>query len=41
MKRLLTAVIVLMISQVALAGVKIEHWVSPSGARVYFIESRV
>jgi zinc protease len=24
-----------------LAGAKIEHWVSPSGARVYFVESRV
>ena len=41
MKRLLTAVLALFISQAALAGVKIEHWVSPSGARVYFVESRV
>lgn len=41
MKRLLTAALALLISQVALAGVKIEHWVSPSGARVYFVESRV
>jgi zinc protease len=41
MKRLLTAAFALLISQVALAGVKIEHWVSPSGARVYFVESRV
>ncbi len=41
MKRLLTAAFVLLISQTALAGVKIEHWVSPSGARVYFVESRV
>ncbi|MBS1145433.1 MAG: insulinase family protein [Proteobacteria bacterium] len=40
MKRLLTAAIALLISQVALAGVKIEHWISPSGARVYFVESR-
>ncbi len=41
MKRLLTAVVILLISQVTLAGVKIEHWISPSGARVYFVESRV
>ena len=41
MKKLLTAAIALLVTQVALAGVKIEHWVSPSGARVYFVESRV
>jgi len=41
MKKLLTAVIMLLIAQAALAGVKIEHWVSPAGARVYFVESRV
>jgi zinc protease len=41
MKRLLTAAFALLISQAALAGVKIEHWVTPSGARVYFVESRV
>ena len=41
LKKLLTVVITLLIAQSALAGVKIEHWVSPSGARVYFIESRV
>ncbi|MBS1141441.1 MAG: Peptidase C-terminal:Peptidase N-terminal [Proteobacteria bacterium] len=41
MKRLLSVAIALLISQAALAGVKIEHWVSPSGARVYFVESRV
>ena len=41
MKKLLIAALALLISQVALAGVKIEHWVSPSGARVYFVESRV
>ncbi|MDO8788953.1 MAG: pitrilysin family protein [Sulfuritalea sp.] len=28
-------------SSLALAGVKIEHWVAPSGAKVYFIETRV
>ena len=41
MKKLLTAAIALLAAQTALAGVKIEHWVSPSGARVYFVESRV
>jgi zinc protease len=41
MKRLLIAALALLLSQTALAGVKIEHWVSPSGARVYFVESRV
>ena len=41
LKKLLTVAITLLIAQSALAGVKIEHWVSPSGARVYFIESRV
>jgi len=41
MKKLLTAVITLLVAQTALAGVKIEHWVSPAGARVYFVESRV
>jgi zinc protease len=28
-------------SSLALAGVKIEHWTAPTGARVYFIETRV
>ena len=28
-------------SSLAIAGVKIEHWVAPSGAKVYFIEARV
>ncbi|HYO28045.1 MAG TPA: pitrilysin family protein [Azonexus sp.] len=41
MKKLLTAAIALLAAQAALAGVRIEHWVSPSGARVYFVESRV
>ena len=41
MKKLLTAAIALLAAQAALAGVKIEHWVSPSGARVFFVESRV
>ena len=29
------------VSQVAHAGPKIEHWAAPSGARVYFVETRV
>ena len=41
MKKLLLAAIALLLTQSVLAGVKIEHWVSPSGARVYFVESRV
>lgn len=41
MKKLLTATFALLLAQTALAGVKIEHWVSPSGAKVYFVESRV
>ena len=44
MKKLLTATVALfalVTAQSALAGVKIEHWVSPTGARVYFVESRV
>ena len=41
MKRLIAAAFALLLTQAALAGVKIEHWVSPSGARVYFVESRV
>jgi zinc protease len=40
MKRLLTAAALLLAAQAALAGVKIEHWTSPSGARVYFVEAR-
>ncbi|MBU1363846.1 MAG: insulinase family protein [Gammaproteobacteria bacterium] len=41
MKRLLTVAIALLVSQAALAGIKIEHWMTPSGARVLFVESRV
>jgi len=41
MKKLLTAVVALLAAHSAMAGVKIEHWVSPTGARVYFVESRV
>lgn len=45
MKRLLTAAFALLLSQFiahgALAGVKIEHWQTAGGTRVYFVESRV
>ena len=41
MKKLLTAIIAVLATHSALAGVKIENWVSPTGARVYFVESRV
>ena len=43
MKRLLLALATLyalLIAPLAEAGVRIEHWISPSGARVYFVESR-
>ena len=39
MKKLLTAIVVLLAANSALAGIKIENWVTPSGARVYFVES--
>jgi zinc protease len=41
MKKLLTALFAVLVVHSAQAGVKIEHWVSPAGARVYFVESRV
>lgn len=39
MKRILFALVAFAACQFALAGVNIQHWVSPSGARVYFVES--
>jgi zinc protease len=44
MKKLLIACAVFAtaaLSAAAHAGVKIEHWVAPSGARVYFVETHV
>ena len=41
MKRLLTAAFALLIAPAVLAGVRIEHWQTRSGARVQFVESRV
>jgi zinc protease len=39
MKKLLPALLALLVSQFALAGSRIEHWVSSAGTRVYFIAS--
>lgn len=41
MNRLIAGVALLAATLTAQAGVKIEHWTAPSGARVYFVESRV
>lgn len=38
---MLVCLVASLASSLALAGVKIEHWVAPSGAKVYFIEARV
>ena len=37
----LAAACLVLFSQWAVAGPKIEHWLAPSGARVYFVENRV
>ena len=39
MKKLVAVAVVLTIP-LAEAAVKIEHWVAPTGARVYFVETR-
>ena len=39
MKRILFALLTFGLSQLDGAGVQIEHWISPSGARVYFVAS--
>jgi len=41
MRTLILLVLSLFVAGFARAGVKIEHWVAPSGAKVYFIEARV
>ena len=41
MKKLLLAVLLAMVATLAQGGAKIEHWTAPSGAQVYFVESRV
>ena len=40
-KFLIAILLACLASSLALAGVKIEHWVAPSGARVFFVETRV
>lgn len=39
MKKIVIALFVLVCAATAQAGVKIQHWVAPSGARVYFVET--
>lgn len=39
MSRIFLAALVMAVSLAAKAGVQIQHWVAPSGARVYFVES--
>jgi zinc protease len=39
MKKSLFALAIALAAALAHAGVKIEHWVAPSGARVYFVET--
>jgi zinc protease len=41
MRTLIAILLSCLASSLALAGVKIENWVAPSGARVYFVETRV
>jgi zinc protease len=41
MKRMLIGLICLAAATLAQAQVKIQHWTAPSGARVYFVETRV
>lgn len=41
MSRLLMFVMALAASALAQAGVKVEHWTAPSGARVYFVANKV
>lgn len=40
MKRLLSAALLFLAAQSALAGVTIEHWTTSAGSRVYFVASR-
>ena len=39
--KFLIASLLALAAAAAQAGPKIEHWTAPSGARVFFIESRV
>jgi zinc protease len=40
MTRITLAIICMLVSLAAQAGVTIQHWTEPSGARVYFVETR-
>ncbi len=40
MKKLFVAGCALVLASLVQAGVQIEHWVTPSGSRVYFVETR-
>ncbi len=41
MRTLTVFLLSLFMSALAVAGVRIQHWTAPSGARVYFVETRV
>ena len=41
MRTLILVLLSSLASTLAFAGVKIEHWIAPSGAKVYFVETRV
>ena len=41
MRTLIILLLSFLISGLSLAGVRIEHWTAPSGAKVYFVETRV
>jgi zinc protease len=41
MRTLIFILLTSLTSTLALAGVRIEHWIAPSGAKVYFVETRV
>ena len=41
MKPLIVLLLTSLTSTLVLAGVRIDHWIAPSGAKVYFVETRV
>ena len=41
MRTLILILLCSLTSTLAMAGVRIEHWIAPSGAKVYFVEARV
>jgi zinc protease len=41
MRTPLAVIIFLLSSTLAVAGVRIDHWIAPSGAKVYFVETHV